>query len=357
MTYFYQFSRAFMRKYIEICALISSLLAALVISLTLLALLGVNPFKAIGDLASTLVTSKYLIGEVFVYGCPFLLSGLGIGIALKANYWNIGAEGQLWWGALFATIPGIFITGIPAFLHVPIVLICAFIGGAFWSLPSVFLKLKFGVNELLTNLLLNPVAVLFMNYLLWGPLKDPARQHPQSQPLQSTALLPHFFQGTRVHAGIIIAFLAAFVVYIILRHSTLGFEIRAVGDNPKAASYNGIDVKKVILKAALIAGGLSGLAGGIWVTSVQSQLMVGTFPGNGFSGYGFTAIPVALLGQLNPFGICLSSLLFGMLEALGHVMQVQIGVSEFFIEILSGIIVLFVLYSSYITWKVRHKYG
>ena len=323
----------------------------------LLATLGINPFEAVADLAKSLLSSKYLVGELFVYGCPFLLAGLGIGLALRANYWNIGAEGQLWWGALFGAISGIYIIGLPSWLHLLLVLICAFAGGVFWAILPLILKLKFGVNEILSNLLLNPVALLFMNFLLWGPLKDPAREHPQSLPLQQTALFPKLIQGTRVHGGIIIGFLVVIIVYIIIYYSVWGFKIRAVGNNVQAAAYNGVNVSRVIFKAGALAGGLAGLAGGIMVTSVQSQLMVGTFPGNGFSGYGFTAIPVALLGQLNPIGILFSSLLFGMLEAMGHVMQVQIGVSKFFVELLAGMIVLFVLFSDYVTWKVRQMHA
>jgi general nucleoside transport system permease protein len=349
--------RKFVIKNIIVSATIGAILSSLIFSLVFLALLKVNPFKAIADLTVSLFSSSYLLGEVFVYGCPFLLAGLGVGLALKANYWNIGAEGQLWWGALFSALAGIYITGVPAVLHVLIVLICGFLGGVFWSLPAVILKLKFGVNEILTNLLLNPVALLFMSFLLWGPLKDPMREHPQSLPIQPSALLPHFFAGTRVHAGILIGFLAVVLIYFIEYHTVWGFEIRMIGDNPKASTYNGINVRRIIYQVAMLAGGLAGLAGGIMTISIQSMLMTGMFPGNGFFGYGFTAIPVALLGQLNPIGIFFSSLLYGTLQAMGHVMQLQIGVSEFFADILSGMIVLFILYSNYAIWKVRQLYG
>lgn len=343
-------------RHIRLYATLAALLASVLFSMVLLALLGFNPFEAVGGLAQAFVQSKYLWGELFVYGCPLLLAGLGIGLALKANYWNIGAEGQLWWGALFAALAGIYIT-LPTALHIPLVLIAAFLGGCLWAVIPLFLKLRLGVNEILTNLLLNPVAVFFMNFLLWGPLKDPLREHPQTQPLQSTALFPQLFEGTRLHAGIFIGFLAVIVLYAVMRQSVFGFEVQAVGENPTAAAYNGINVKKVILKAGLIAGGLAGLAGGIMVMSTQSRLLVDLSPGGGFSGYGFVAIPVALLGQLNPIGIFFSSLLFGLLVAMGHVLQVQIGVSKFFMEILSGVIVLFVLYSNYIVWKWNQRHG
>jgi len=332
-------------------ATLFALLAALVISSLIIMFQGTSPLTIIRDLIPCFFQGKYLFGEIFVYASIFLLIGLGIGLGLKANYWNIGAEGQLWWGGLFGALAGIHITFLPPVLHVLVVFIAAFLGGALWGVIPGILKLKYGVSEILSNLMLNPIAIFLMEFLLWGPMKDPAREHPMSVPIQTSAQLPLLFPATRVHLGVLLAFLAPLVVYFLLSKTTFGYKLRAVGDNQQAARVAGIKNNSILMRTILISSGLSGLAGALLVCGVQSKFIEGLSPGGGFSGYGFIGIGVAMLGCCHPFGIVLSSILFGFLNVCGHLIHVQQGISQYLTDIISGLIILFVLYSNYFIWK------
>lgn len=336
-------------------AILFALLAAIFISSLIVLFQGNNPFSVIQDLIPCFFQGKYLTGEIFVYASIFLLTGLGIGLGLKADYWNIGAEGQLWWGGLLGALVGIHITFLPPALHLLLIFIAAFLGGSLWGVIPGILKLKYGVSEILSNLMMNPIAVFLMEFLLWGPMKDPAREHPMSVPIQPSAQLPLIFPATRVHLGVFLAFLAPLVIYFLLSKTTFGYKIRAVGDNQNASEVAGIKYKSILMRTILISSGLSGLAGALLVCGVQSKFIEGLSPGGGFSGYGFIGIGVAMLGCCHPFGIILSSILFGLLSVCGHLIHVQQGISQYLTDIISGLIILFVLYSNYFVWKWKRN--
>jgi simple sugar transport system permease protein len=256
---------------------------------------------------------------------------------------------------LFAAWAGIHITFLPPWLHVPVAFIAAFVGGALWGAVPAILKLRYGVSVILSNLMLNPIAVFFMEYLLWGPMKDPTREHPMSVPIRTSAQFPLIFPATRVHLGIFLAFLAPLAVYFLLSKTTFGYKLRAVGDNPAASRVAGIKIDSILLRTILISSGLSGLAGALLVCGIQSRFIEGLSPGGGFSGYGFVGIGVAMLGCCHPLGIVLASILFGFLGVCGHLIHVQQGISQYLTDIISGLIILFVLYSNYFVWRWKQS--
>jgi len=313
--------------------------------------LGVNPFEAYGALIDGAFGSPNAMAETLVKATPLLLVGLGICIAFRGNVINIGGEGQMIIGAIFATILGLTFTGLPGWLMIILAMLMGFIGGGFWGAIPGFLKAYFNVNEILSTIMMNAIAVQIMNFLLRGPMIDPAQLELASKIPQTARLLEAFrlprLAPTRLHLGFLFAVVLAFLVYIFLWKTTLGYRIRAVGQSHHAARYAGINVKKNIVLALLLSGAFAGLAGAIQVYGVNYR-MITDGSASGFTGSaGFNGIVAALFGQLHPIGTIPASIFFGALLVGANKMQRVMQVPSALITTLNGLVVIFVVSSEY----------
>ena len=332
-------------------------LAALALGAVMLLLLGANPITAYGALLEGAFGSFNSLAETAAKAVPLLLVGLGICISLRASVTNIGGEGQMVIGAILGTAVGLTLSGRPAWLVVPLALLAGFAGGALWGAIPGALKAYFGVNEILSTVMMNAIAVQIMNYLLRGPLIDPAQAELASKIPQTAALdvafrLPRLVP-TRLHLGALIAVILAVLVYILLWRTTLGYRIRAVGQNPDAARYGGIRVKRTMVMALLLSGAFAGLAGVIQVYGLNYR-MITDGSATGFTGSaGFNGIVAALFGQLHPIGTIPASFLFGALLVGANKLQRVMQVPSSFITALNGLVVVFVVSSE--IWRRQRQ--
>jgi simple sugar transport system permease protein len=312
--------------------------------------LGENPFSGGAALIDGAFGTGDRLAATAVRATPLLLVGAGITIAFRASVINIGGEGQIIAGALLSTIVALVIPDAPRIVLLPLVMIAGMIGGGIWGAIPGALKAYASVNEILSTIMLNIVAVQLMNFLLRGPMIDPIEVEgsriPQTERLSDNAAMPTLVEGTRLHLGVVVAVLAAIVVYILLWRTPLGFRLRAVGHNPDAARAAGISVEKNIVTALGLSGALSGLAGVMLVFGSESLRMVTDGGAAGFTGSaGFNGIVAALFGALHPLWTIPSSFLFGALLAGATQLQRVLQIPAALAVALNGLIVLFVVSS------------
>ncbi len=304
----------------------------------ILALAGTNPWEAYKAMALGAFGSFYGLSETVVKAIPLLLAGLGVALAFQMRFWNIGAEGQLHLGALGATWVALNAPDLPAPLLQPLMILAAFAAGAAWGLIPAALKAYTGVNEIITTLMMNYIAILWLDFLVYGPWKDPhGFGFPLTAPFSPAAHLPRL-PGSRIHLGLALGLVAAFLLAFLLRRTRLGYEIRIIGLNPRAARYAGINIPKVTLLVMALGGGLAGLAGLSEVAGIQGRLKPGLSPG-----YGYTAIIVAWLARLHPWAVAAVSLLLGGLLVGGDMLQIAMGLPVTMTYILQGLLLFFVL--------------
>ena len=332
-------------------------LAALAVGAVMLLLLGANPITAYGALIEGAFGSGNSLAETAAKAVPLLLVGLGICISFRANVINIGGEGQMIIGAISGTVIGLALSGAPGWLVVPVALLAGFGGGALWGAIPGALKAYFNVNEILSTVMMNAIAVQIMNYLLRGPLIDPAQADlaskiPQTAALDAAFRLPRLVP-TRLHLGALLAIILAVGVYYLLWRTTLGYRIRAVGQNPDASRYGGIRVRRTIVIALLLSGAFAGLAGVIQVYGLNYR-MITDGSATGFTGSaGFNGIVAALFGQLHPIGTIPASFFFGALLVGANKLQRVMQVPSAFITALNGLVVVFVVGSD--IWRRRRQ--
>jgi general nucleoside transport system permease protein len=323
---------------------------ALLIGAMLLLLMGVNPIEAYASMITGVFGSKFGLAQSVIKATPLLLVGLGICIAFRASVINIGGEGQIILGALMATWFSLQFRTWPGLLLIPATLIMGFLAGAAWGFVPGILKARMGVNEILSTVMLNAIALQLMNLLLRGPLMDPAGVTAgtflaQSERFPEAVWLPRLTE-TSLHAGAILAIILAFVVYIFLWRTSIGYRIRAVGLSPDASRYAGIPVPFYQALALTLAGGFAGLAGVVEVIGVQHRLLEGIT-----SGYGFTGIVAALFGGLHPLGTIPASWLFGALLVGADKMQRAVQVPSALIDTILGLVVMFMVGSQMLSRK------
>ena len=324
-------------------------LAALAFGALMLVILGANPLEAFSALIDGAFGSANALADTVVKATPLLLVGLGICISFRGNVINLGGEGQMIIGALAATALGLAFPDWPGILMIPLALLAGFLGGAIWGGIPGALKAYFNASELLSTIMMNAIAVQLMNFLLSGPMIDPvqaskASKIPQTARLAKAFDLPRLVP-TRLHLGAFIAVVLAFLVYILLWRTTLGYRIRAVGQNPHASRYAGIDVKKQIVLALFFSGAFAGLAGAFQVFGVNHR-MITDGSATGFTGNaGFNGIVAALFGQLHPLGTIPASFLFGALLVGANKLQRAVQVPSALITALNGLVVIFVVSS------------
>ena len=332
-------------------------LAALAFGALMLVILGANPLEAFSALIDGAFGSANALADTVVKATPLLLIGLGICISFRGNVINLGGEGQMIIGALIATALGLAFPDWPGILMIPMAMLAGFLGGAIWGGIPGALKAYFNASELLSTIMMNAIAVQLMNFLLSGPMIDPvqaskASKIPQTARLAKAFDLPRLVP-TRLHLGALIAIILAFLVYILLWRTTLGYRIRAVGQNPHASRYAGIDVKKQIVLALLFSGAFAGLAGAIKVFGVNHR-MITDGSATGFTGSaGFNGIVAALFGQLHPLGTIPAAFLFGALLVGANKLQRVVQVPSALITALNGLVVIFVVSSD--IWRRRRE--
>ncbi|MCL5429751.1 MAG: ABC transporter permease [Chloroflexi bacterium] len=332
-------------------------LAALLVGAVMLWLLKANPMQAYGALWDGAFGSANAFAETLVKATPLLLVALGICISFRGDVINIGGEGQMIVGALAATWVGLAFTNWPGWLVITLSLLAGFAGGALWGGIAGYLKAYFKVNEILSTVMMNAIAVQLMNFLLRGPMIDPDFAE-RSAKIPESARLPDAFQlprlaPTRLHLGILIAVVLAFVVYFLLWRTTLGYRIRAVGQNVFASRYAGIKVSRYIVTALLLSGAFAGLAGAIQVFGVNYR-MITDGSATGFTGSaGFNGIVAALFGQLHPLLSIPASILFGALLVGANSMQRVVQVPSALVTVLNGVVVVFVVSSE--IWRRRRQ--
>jgi simple sugar transport system permease protein len=310
---------------------------ALFLSAVLISALGFDWIFAYRNLLEGSLGNLRTIGETIIRTTPLIFTGLSFAIGKRCGLINLGAEGQVHMGGLFATIVGVNFSGLPMFIHLPFAIIAGMLGGGFLGLLIGWLKNRFGASELITGIMFNYIAIWLVSYFVTtGPLRE--GDFPQSARMFETARLPRIIEGTRIHAGIFLALLAVLFFYMFLWKTTKGYELRTVGLNPDAAKYSGINVRRNALLAMFMAGGFAGLAGCVEILGVQLRLMQGFSPD-----YGFDGIAVSLLGNNSPIGILLAALLFGILKSGSNQMQASAHVPVAVVQIIQALVILFVV--------------
>jgi ABC-type uncharacterized transport system permease subunit len=310
---------------------IVSFLLSLVFGAVLLRLVGVDPWETYRAMARGAFASQYALGETLVKAIPLMLTGLGVAIAFRMLFWNIGAEGQLAMGGVAATGVALFVAGsLPTWAVPPAAIVAGMLAGGLWAFVPALLRAYLKVNETITTLMMNYIAALWASHLYHGPWRDPAGYgFPGTAQFPPSAWLPRLFG--RVHLGLVFAVVAAAALWFVLQRTRWGFEVRVTGQNPLAARYSGIRIARNIVLVMLVSGALCGLAGAAEVTGVMRRLQQGLTVG-----YGYTAIIVAWMSQLNPWGVLLVAFLLAALLVGGDQIQMAMGLPAAMALVLQG---------------------
>ena len=311
---------------------------ALLVSVILIASAGANIGEAFAGLYKGAFGSYKAFIETLVKATPLILTGLAVTVAFRGKIWNIGAEGQLWAGAMAGYWASANFTSLHPTLHLFVILFYAFMGGAICGLIPGLLKGLLNVDETIVTVMMNYVIHFYLSYLLSGPWQDPGGFYYLTPPVPEAARYPLLLANTRLHIGFIIALVAAVIVFWLLQKTRLGYEIRAMGLNPTAAKFKGVNVARVIIVTMLISGGIAGLAGAGEVVGLHHRLREDIS-----KGLGFTGIIVAMLGGQNPFAVVISAIFFGALINGSNTMQIFTGVPVALVYALQAIVLLCLL--------------
>lgn len=333
-------------------ALVLTRVAAVLLAL----LVGVVVFWAAGlsavDGYRTMWTGAFggadAFAETLVATVPLIFTGLAVALAGRMLLWNIGAEGQFYMGAVFASALALWFPDWPRPLLLTAMVLAGAAGGALWALGPGLLRAKFAVNEIITTLMLNYVAILYVDYLVHGSWKDPGSLgFPLSKPFSPNATLPAFF-GTRLHLGFLLAVVAAVALWLVLRGTKWGYEIRLIGESEGAARYGGMPVVRNVVLVMMVSGAMAGIAGMTEVSGIVHRIQPTISPG-----YGYTGIIVATLGGFSPLGVLLTAFLFGALQVGGYTLQ-TVGVTRSVVGVLQGAILFIALGAEFLArYRVR----
>lgn len=326
------------RGLIPLVISVASILAALGLSAIAIAATGENPGVAYRGMYDAAFGSEFELTVTLNKMVPRLLPALGIAFALRGGLWNIGAEGQIYIGAIAASLVALYGPSVPPVFALTLALMAGFGAAAMWgAIPGVLRAFR-GINEVITSLMLVYIAINFNNYLVEGPLQPEGATFAQSGLFPGDYRLPVIWEGTVLHAGIVLGLVCAALIWIIIWRTTVGFELRTLGSNPQAARYAGMPVRRVIVMAMAVSGGLAGLAGASEVLGSRGRLAEGLS-----SGFGFEAIAVALLGANHPLLILPAAFLFGALDAGAAGLRTSVQIPAAIIPMTEGLAVLFVL--------------
>jgi simple sugar transport system permease protein len=330
---------------------VAAFLTAFLIAGFVIWLMGRSPLAAFEVYVTQPLSDPWALQELLVKATPLALIAIGLSYCFRANLWNIGAEGQFVMGAIFGSWLALKTHGTDAGVWVlPLMLILGVVGGALWGLIPAFLKTRFGVNEILTSLMLVYVAQLVLDYLTRGPWRDPKGfNFPQSVTFDPAATLPPVIEGSRVHGGFVFAVLAILVTAIVVGRTLFGYRLKLTGDAPRAARFAGFSARSTTLAVFAISGGLAGLAGISEVAGQIGQMQPSISPG-----YGFTAITVAFLGRLNPVGILVASLVVALTFIGGESAQILLKLPLDLSNAFQGVLLLCVLAAdALVTYRLR----
>lgn len=326
-----------------------SVIVALFVAGIILLVAGVNPLDAYISILSEAVGSVYGLTETLVKTTPLILTGLGVALAFRMQIWNIGAEGQLYMGAFGAGAVALF-SGIESHIvMISAMFLAAVLCGGLWGGIAGFLRARLRVNEVIVTLLLNYIAILWVDYLVYGPWKDPnGFNFPLSAVFSDAASLSNWF-NSRLHSGFFLALLLALAMYIFIERTVWGYEIKVIGSNPKAARYAGMKSGLFIFLVLFLSGALAGIAGFSEVAGLQHRMQHGIS-----SGYGYTAIIIAWLARRSAVGVVIVSFLMGILLVGGDSLQIMWRLPIAFVYAFQGLILFFLLISDFFTrYKVR----
>jgi simple sugar transport system permease protein len=327
--------RAGLRTLLRYAAMLA--LALALFALVLL-LFGKDPLRAYTDILRTTLGSTYGLTEVIVKMIPLILCACAVLLPARIGLVNVGGEGQLYMGAWLATFGALTFTGLPQFLGVPLVLVLGFIGGGLWALIPAVLRAKGWLNEVISTLLLNYIAVLFVSYFVFGPWRDRASANfPQTAPFVDAMRLPQF-ADSRIHLGLLLAAAAVVLIYLVLRYSVWGYAMRAIGGSPTASRRSGLPLTRYTLLVMFVGGGLAGLAGVGEVMAIEGRLR----PGFSAS-YGYIGFLISWLANHNPLGVVVMSFLMAVLSYGGDTLQITQGLPFATVNIIMALILFVVL--------------
>ncbi|MGC8936508.1 MAG: ABC transporter permease [Candidatus Methanomethylicaceae archaeon] len=326
-----------------------SIVLALAVTSILFVITGANPFLAFYYIFVGAFGNVSLAAETLVRTTPILLVSLGLAISFRCKVWNIGAEGQLYMGAMLGTITAVTLGNTPLTLIISIIV--SIIGGMMWASLPAFMRARLGINEVITTFLMNYVSIYLIQWLLAFPFRSPDTLFPESAQLPSSAVLPVVLPYTRLHLGVIIAiFVALPLVYFLMTKTTFGYKLKAVGENPEAAKYGGINISRTMFMALVISGAFAGIAGFFEVSGIQFRMRPSLSPG-----YGYAGIVVALLGQNNPIGVFLASVFLAAIFNGSTTMSRALNQPQGVVDFIQGVLVIFVLASEFILRYLESK--
>lgn len=324
-----------------------SVLLALLIGSVLLIIMGVNPLEAYRYLIFGNFTNIYNISEIFVKATPIILTGLAFTFAYRSGLFNIGADGQLFAGAIAAVYMGLKTGHLSPIISIPLCLLAAMAAGGVVGLIPGWLKGVYGTNEIITTIMLNYALQYLVSYVVDVPLREASGFYPQTDLIGENAFLPYLIPSTRLHIGFLVAIILAFIVYLILWRTPAGFKLRATGFNQFCAEYSGISIKKGVIISMVISGALAGVAGFTEINGIHHRLL-----DNFSSGVGYDGIAAALLGNTSSLGVVIASLLLGMLQTGANAMQRGVGIPANIVNIIQALIILFVLIGNKLKPKI-----
>jgi len=323
----------------RLIGLAAALAGAMIVCSMLFLAAGAEPLNAFSALARGSFGSLRAAGETLVKATPLILTGHAACVAFRARIWNIGAEGQVFAGAMFAYLVQHELGGFPALVQIPVLVLGGIAGGALYAALAAGLKTRFAVDEVISTVMLNYIIVFVLSLLLLrGPWSEAGGFFEQTARVDRGAVLPILLDGTRLHLGFLLALAAAFLVHLVLARTPLGYEIKAAGSNLRALEVQGTNTRRLIVAVMLLSGALAGLAGVTEVYGVHYRLKAGAIVG-----YGYSGIIVAILGQLHPAGIVAAAILFGALLNGATLMQIETGVPSALIYAVQAILLLFFL--------------
>ncbi|MBD2102997.1 ABC transporter permease [Leptolyngbya sp. FACHB-261] len=325
---------------------LASIVAALVLVALFLLMLGKDPLAAYGEMYKAAFGDWFGFSETLVVAIPVLLCACAVALPARLGLFNVGAEGQLYLGAICATAADRYFQHLPGTLPLVSVVVCSFLGGALWGFIPGALRVWFRVNETISTLMLNFVAINLSNYFVFGPWRDQSSGNFVLTAAFATVSRFPMIPGTRIHLGLVLGLLAGLTLFLVLRFTVWGYRIRMIGDNPKVGRYAGFNVNWTVLLVMAVAGGIAGWAGGGEVAAIQGRLRPGISPG-----FGYTGFLVAWLARHNELAIPAYAVLVGGLLLGGDVLQISLGLPQATVNIVQGVVFFFILGSEW--WLQR----
>jgi ABC-type uncharacterized transport system permease subunit len=325
----------------------AAILLAMALVATALAALGVSPGAVFGALLNGAFGSWLALSDSIVKAMPLIFTGLAVSVAFTGALWNIGAEGQLLMGAMAAGAIGIKLADWPAPLAIALTLAAGSAAGAIWSGACGWLKVRHGVNEVISTIMLNYVALEAVSWAVHGPLMESTRALPVSAPIAAAARFHHYWPPSQLNAGLLLAVVCAIACQAWIFHTSSGFELRATGKNARASAFFRIPVAQVTMLAMTVSGALAGMAGAVQVCAITNRLYEQFSPG-----WGYEAIAVALVARLNPLAVLVTALFFGALDNGSQAVQRVLGISPVLAQVVQAIVIFLLLaFDTGVFWK------